>query len=82
MTKWFEADVRLYTECSQSSFRPIKYDTLEEAIAKAEEYKNRWSDNCIVDVMEYNDDGSEPVPYYKDRDGTWKRSRFTSSFKV
>ena len=60
--RWFEVDVRLYTECSLSSFRPIKYDTLEEAVAKAEEYKKRWSDNCMVDLMEFNDDGT--VSYF------------------
>ena len=82
MTKWFEADVRLYTEWSQSSFRPIKFDTLEGAIAKAEEYIARWGVNCIVDVMEFNDDGSEPVPYFRDSNGEWKRSKFASSFRV
>lgn len=82
MTTWFEVDVTLYTECSLSSFRPIRYETLEEAVSKAEEYKARWSDNCIVDLMEFNDDGSDPIPYFKDADGSWKRSKFAKSFKV
>jgi hypothetical protein len=82
MTNWFEVDVRLYTECSLSSFRPIRYESLEDAVRKAEEYKSRWSDNCIVDLVEFSDDGTEPVPYYRDSDGSWKKSRFTSSFRV